>query len=606
MPRKTFVAVFAATYVIITAFSILAHFPNLSAGVIAESFLGSMLACLFLTLLLKNLIDPSHPDSPTVQQGSQQAEKDPPAPLPVQEPAIDPGELWESLQLLERLRLTQFAVDRSIDAVFWIQKDGRFIYANNAACKSLGYSREELLTMSVSDIDPDFPIEVWPSHWVELKNRSAMIIRSRHRKKDGRVFPVEIAINYSEFDGVGYNCAFARDLTAQVKAEEALRESEERYRNLLEQMPDAVYRSTPEGRFIAVNEAFVKMLGYDSKEEVMELYIPRDLYFSPEDREAINKPLAEKDEPDTTLIRLKKKDGSEVLVEDHGQVICDENGQLQYYEGVLRNITKRIQAEEALKENDAILKETLESTSDGILVVNREGKVTHFNRRFAHLWRIPDKLLEQKDDNELLAYVLDQLVDPRAFLTKVQKLYQSSDEDMDTLLFKDGRIFERHSRPLILRGRIAGRLWNFRDVTVRRRSEEALRECEAKYKSIIENSNELIMITQPDGKISYLSPACKDVLGYEPEALMGQQQWIMHEDDLERVKKIHYEALKGHSGSGHEYRIVTPKGETKWVAHSWSPVFSERKLKMIVSVVRGICKNQSKQSLEEKKLHTTT
>jgi PAS domain S-box-containing protein len=518
---------------------------------------------------------------------------------PPNSPKEDPSEIWESLKLLQRLRLTQFAVDRSIDAVFWIQKDGRFIYVNNAACKSLGYSREELLTMRVSDIDPNFPEDKWPSHWVELRRCGAMIIRSRHRKKDGRIFPVEIAINYSEFDGVGYNCAFARDLTAQVQSEEALRESEERYRNLLEQMPDAIYRSTPEGRFVAVNQAFVNMLGYDSKEEMMELYIPRDLYFSPKDREAINKPLSEKDEPDTTLIRLKKKDGGELIVEDHGRVVCSEKGKPLYYEGVLRNITDRMRAEERLKENEEILRATLESTMDGILVVNAEGKTTHFNKKFAAMWRIPQELQDKKADNEMLAFVLDQLVDPRAFLMKVQMLYKSTEEDTDMLLFKDGRIFERQSRPLIVHGELSGRVWNFRDITQQRQAEASLRESEAKYKSIVENSRELIMLTKADGKISYLSPVCEDILGHDTDSLLGKQPWIVHEDDLERVKKIHYEALKGHSGSNFEYRIVTRRGETRWVSHSWSPVFSDRRLKMIVSVVRNISKARTEDDGEQ-------
>ncbi|MFH1754627.1 MAG: PAS domain S-box protein, partial [Candidatus Latescibacterota bacterium] len=425
-------------------------------------------------------------------------------------------------------------------------------------------------------------------------------------KKDGKIFPVEIAINYSEFDGTGYNCSFARDLSAQVQSEEALRESEERYRNLFDQMPDGIYQSTPEGRFVAVNDAFVKMLGYDSKEEVMQLYIPTDLYFSPDDREAINIPLAEKDEPDTTILRLKKKDGSELFAEDHGQVVCDSDGKLLHYEGVLRNITARMQAEEALKDNEELLRDTFESSRDGILVVNQQGKATNFNARFAEMWRIPAELLDKKEDNELLAFVLDQLVDPRAFLQKVQQLYQSSKEDVDTLLFKDGRIFERHSRPLMRQGKISGRVWNFRDVTEHSRSLDALHESEAKYQSIIENSCELIMLTQPDGIISYVSPACKDVLGYDAASLVGKQPWIAHEDDLEKVMEIHNEALKGHSGSGFEYRIVTPAGVTKWVSHSWSPVFSRRRLRMIVSVVRNVAKKKlAEPAAQRAKQHTT-
>lgn len=128
----------------------------------------------------------------------------------------------------------------------------------------------------------------------------------------------------------------------------ALEESEERFRTLIERLPDGIYRSTPQGRFIAVNGAMVKMLGYDSKEEVMALDIPRDLYFSPQER---TEALKVQDKPDTSataVFRLKRKDGSEVWVEDHGRVVYDNEGRPLYNEGILRDVTERKRAEELL------------------------------------------------------------------------------------------------------------------------------------------------------------------------------------------------------------------------------------------------------------------
>lgn len=133
----------------------------------------------------------------------------------------------------------------------------------------------------------------------------------------------------------------------------------------------------------------------------------------------------------------------------------------------LEDVSERKASIKKLKKGQELLRATLESTADGILVVDDSGRATHTNARFAEMWHIGPNLLERGDDKELLNYVLDQLEDPEAFLAKVQQLYQSPDESFDTLHFKDGRTFERFSCPLVQDGRIAGRVWSFRDITAR-------------------------------------------------------------------------------------------------------------------------------------------
>ncbi|MFQ5693986.1 MAG: PAS domain S-box protein, partial [Nitrospinota bacterium] len=120
------------------------------------------------------------------------------------------------------LRFTQFCMDRAGDAVFWLTSDAEIIYANEAACRSLQYSLEELRRMQVSDFDLDPPFDSWEEHWREVKRRGAFTLESHHRAKDGRIFPVEITVNYLEFNGKEYNCAFARDITERKRAEEML------------------------------------------------------------------------------------------------------------------------------------------------------------------------------------------------------------------------------------------------------------------------------------------------------------------------------------------------------------------------------------------------
>ncbi|MEZ4599812.1 MAG: PAS domain S-box protein [Syntrophotaleaceae bacterium] len=123
----------------------------------------------------------------------------------------------------EALRFTQYAIDRTVDQAFWMTEDGRLFYVNDAACRALGYSREELVGMSIPEIDPTHPPEVFAEHWRTLVKHGCITMESLHRAKDGRVYPVEIRSNYVVFDGREYNCAFATDISERKRMETELR-----------------------------------------------------------------------------------------------------------------------------------------------------------------------------------------------------------------------------------------------------------------------------------------------------------------------------------------------------------------------------------------------
>ena len=153
----------------------------------------------------------------------------------------------------------------------------------------------------------------------------------------------------------------------------------------------------------------------------------------------------------------------------------DENNQPLYYEGTVEDISDRIHAEEALRKSASSLEAVLHSTADGILAVGIENEVLYVNERFAELWRIPTEVLASKNNSILLRHVLDQLGEPQSFLEMVQELYKSNKESFDILNFKDGRVFERLSRPLMEGEAMMGRVWSFRDITERVRLEEEIR-----------------------------------------------------------------------------------------------------------------------------------
>jgi signal transduction histidine kinase/ActR/RegA family two-component response regulator len=126
----------------------------------------------------------------------------------------------------------------------------------------------------------------------------------------------------------------------------------------------------------------------------------------------------------------------------------------------------------SLLSNKTLLQAILESTADGILAVDNNGNTIMTNKRFVIMWRIPEAIVNTGDDDSMLDFVLDQLVDPASFLNKVKLLYGTMQNDMDTLLFKDGRVFDRYSQPLLEGRTLAGRVWSFSDVTEKHRLEE--------------------------------------------------------------------------------------------------------------------------------------
>jgi PAS domain S-box-containing protein len=171
----------------------------------------------------------------------------------------------------------------------------------------------------------------------------------------------------------------------------------------------------------------------------------------------------------------------------------------------------------------SLLRATLDSTTDGILVVDRQGRISIWNRRFAEMWQMPPIILESRDDDRAIAFALDQLADPDAFIAKVRELYATPEaESFDALEFKDGRVFERYSRPQMIGGEAIGRVWSFRDVTERRRVEVSLRDERERFARAFRASPVAVSITLLDGRFIDVNDAFLRLLGHERERALGR------------------------------------------------------------------------------------
>ncbi len=414
-------------------------------------------------------------------------------------------DIAERKQTEERLRLLDFALDHVREAAFLIDEHARFHLVNEESCRKLGYTRSELLGLSVSDVDPDFPMDRWLSHWEYLKTQGSIVFDGRHKTKDGHVFPVEINANYFEYGGQGYNLALVRDITERTRNEAEMRTILARLDALINATPDIVYFKDLDSRLLIVNKAYEEFVGKPKEDIVGRSFrqlLPSDLaeQASEGDQEVLRRLETVRQEQQTT-----DKQGETIffdaikfpILDDLGRVIglagitrdvthhremaqalCEARDRLEERvrertseiektnEGLRREIAERQKAETALRRSEELFRAIFQSAQDLIFIKDLAGRYVKVNPAAERVFGLPA--------SEIIGLKSKDLVDPRS--SKAIKEYESrvlSGETVEgerTLTIK-GATYVFHSIGVPLRdpdGTIIGTCSISRDITDRR------------------------------------------------------------------------------------------------------------------------------------------
>ena len=291
------------------------------------------------------------------------------------------------------------------------------------------------------------------------------------------------------------------------------KESKEMFRAFFEGATDGILLADRENKmFIMGNKKIAQMLGYTLDEitgmGIMDIHPTADLPFVIEqfERQARGEITVAVDIP------VMRKDGS-VFYAVISATPVSLHGR-NCLMGIFRDVTERKKAEEMLKQALSLQIAVVESTTDGILVVDKHGKIASFNKKFLELWRIPDSVIASRDDKQSLNFILPQLKNPSGFISKVEELYsQPEAESFDTLEFRDGRTFERYSRPQKIDGNTIGRVWSFRDVTDRKQTEEELFQTTQDWQDTFNSITDMVTVHDKDFNIIHANKAAEKILG---------------------------------------------------------------------------------------------
>ncbi len=458
-------------------------------------------------------------------------------------------------------------LETALDGFLINDLDGRVLEVNDSYCRMVGYTREELLTMSIPDLEAVERPEKTVQHMKKLTEQGYHRFESRHKSKNGRMIDVGISVNYVDVEG-GQVVAFVRDISERKRAEQVLRESEAKYRTLVENIPQKIFLKDKNSVYLSCNNAYAADL--EIKPEEISGHTDYDFYpgdlaekYRADDKRVVESGNTERIEE--RYIEL----GQERIVETLKASVRDEGGQVVGVLGVFHDITERKRAEEAREEIERNYRLLAENTGDVVSVFDLDMNL---------VWVSPS--VEKQTGytvEEMKNVPPDKTMTPESIARAVEafnrgkQLYEEGKEFADHLEMegevyrKDGSTFWSENRYQLVRdseGKPAYILMQGRDITEPKRAEEALRQSEERFRNMANMLPQTIFEVDERGDITFVNRQGYQTFGYSEEDIVrgiNLLQIIDPEDHARAVENLS-RRINGEEPPANEYTAVRKDG----------------------------------------------
>lgn len=403
------------------------------------------------------------------------------------------------------------------DGIVTTDDNGNILFFNKIIKTQFGYSTDELsgknLTMLMPEKFRNSYLKELQEYKTSQKHRLlGKTVQTTGLKKDGTTFPFEMSLSVWKSDKTTYFSAIIRDITERKKAEEALRESEEKYRSVVENMHDVFYRADMEGNITMISSSGPKMSGYESVDDMIGLNLSRDLYKKPEERDILLSTIKKEEKVTDYEIELKKKDGNSLWVSSNSHIYYDNSKKPLGVEGVFKDINERKKAEEVRKKNEKKYRGIVEkvkkseqrfriiaeTATDGIVTSDVHGNILFFNKSVKTMFGYSADEMEGKPLTMLMPNRFK-----AGYIEYLEKFRSGGEHELigktiETIgLKKDGTEFP-FEMSLSTWKSVDKTYFSaiLRDITERKKAEEKRKKTEEKYRYIVEKflkvSNEIL------------------------------------------------------------------------------------------------------------------
>ena len=472
-------------------------------------------------------------------------------------------------QIEESENLHRSILQTAMDGFWLTDIRGQLLDVNDSYCSMSGYSRDELLTMRISDLEANESPEMVDTHMQKVVAQSSDRFESKHRRKDGTVFDIEVSVQSRTKEG-GRRVCFLRDITEPKRAERALIDSERKWRNILVNTPQVGITLDPQARIVFANAHFLKLTGWKEREVIgrdwFDLFIPENI--RQEVRRVYTNVMSQKDTHgfSTYENEIVIKSGELRNVAWSNVLTKDTQGNILDVTCLGIDLTERRLAEIALRESEAKYRLLVENQTDMLVKVDLEGRFLFVSPSYCRMF---GKKEEELLDQEFMPFVHEEDRDSTA---KAMEAFYSPPYTGNVelrALTKDGWRWLAWAGMAVLEsdGSVKEIIGVGRDISDRKRAEEAMRESEAKYRSIMEAMDDETYICSSDFQIEYMNPAMKNKIGYDATGRFCYKE--IHGLDEKCPWCIHEKVMKGETI---KVERVNPKdGKTYHVSNS--PIF---------------------------------